>query len=153
MDFWQLISPRKHHFSSWNMPDAGEKMNTQERNWNNGVGSFICVCVCAKSFQSCLTLCNSMDRGLSGPSVHGILQPRTLEWVAMPFSSGSSWPRDQTQVSCIAGRFFTVWTTRDILSHPAYVQPLNLARFIFVEEGGNQNTTEHDSWLWRSAVS
>ena len=103
--------------------------------------------------QSCLTLCNPMDCSLSGPSVHGILQPRTLEWVAMPFSSGSSWPRDQTQVSCIADRFFTVWATRDILSHPAYVQPLNLARFIFVEEGGNQNTTEYDSWLWRSAVS
>ena len=40
-------------------------------------------------------------------SVHGILQARTLEWVAMPFSRGSSWPRDQTWVSCVAGRFFT----------------------------------------------
>ena len=48
-----------------------------------------------------------------GSSVHGILQARTLEWVAIPFSRGSSRPRDQTQVSCIAGRFFTIWATRD----------------------------------------
>ena len=43
-----------------------------------------------------------------GPSVRGILQARMLEWVAMPFSRGSSRPRDQTLVSCIAGRFFTL---------------------------------------------
>ena len=42
-----------------------------------------------------------------GSSVHEILQERTLEWVAIPFSTGSSWPRDQTQVSRIAGKFFT----------------------------------------------
>ena len=48
-------------------------------------------------------------------SVHGILQARILEWVAFPFSRGSSWPKDQTQVSCIAGRFFTVWATRESL--------------------------------------
>ena len=45
--------------------------------------------------------------------VHGILQARILEWVAFPFSRGSSQPRDQTQVSCIVGRFFTVWATRE----------------------------------------
>ena len=45
-------------------------------------------------------------------SVHGILQARIPELVAIPFSRGSSWPRDQTQVSCIAGRFFIIWTTR-----------------------------------------
>ena len=46
-------------------------------------------------------------------SVHGILQARILEWVAMPSSRGSSHPRDQTQVSCIAGGFFTVRATRE----------------------------------------
>ena len=46
-------------------------------------------------------------------TVHGILQVRTLEWVAFPFSRGSSQPRDQTQVSRIAGRFFTSWATRE----------------------------------------
>ena len=51
--------------------------------------------------------------GLPVPSVHGILQARILEWVAIPFSRGSSWPRDWTQVSCIAGGFFTVWATRE----------------------------------------
>ena len=51
-----------------------------------------------------------MDYSWPGFSVHGILQTRTLEWAAIPFSRGSSWPRDQTQVSCTAGRFFTSWT-------------------------------------------
>ena len=46
-------------------------------------------------------------------TVHGILQTRTLEWVAFPFSRGSSQTRDQTQVSCIAARFFTSWGTRE----------------------------------------
>ena len=47
------------------------------------------------------------------PLSTGILQARILEWVAMPSSKGSSWPRDQTQVSCIAGRFFTIQATRE----------------------------------------
>ena len=53
--------------------------------------------------------CNHMDCRLPGSSVRGIFQARVLEWVAISFSRGSSWPRDQTQVSCIAGRFFTIW--------------------------------------------
>ena len=56
--------------------------------------------------QSCPTLCDPMDCSLPGSSVHGILQARILEWVAISFSRGSSQPRDQTRVSCIAGRFF-----------------------------------------------
>ena len=63
--------------------------------------------------QSCLTLCDSLDCSPPGSSVHGILQARMLEWVAIPFSRRSSWPRDQTQVSHIAGRFFTIWATRE----------------------------------------
>ena len=47
-----------------------------------------------------------------GSSVHGILQARILEWVAIPFCKGSSWPGDQIQVSCITGRFFTIWAPR-----------------------------------------
>ena len=46
-------------------------------------------------------------------TAHGILQARILEWVAFAFSRGSSQPRDQTQVSCIAGRLFTSWATRE----------------------------------------
>ena len=50
----------------------------------------------AKSLQSCLTFCNPMDCGPPGSSVHGILQARVLEWVAVPSSRGSSPPRDRT---------------------------------------------------------
>ena len=60
--------------------------------------------------QSGLTLCNPLDCSLPGSSVHGILQVRTLEWVVIYSSRGSSRPRDQSHiscVSCIAGRFFT----------------------------------------------
>ena len=53
----------------------------------------------AKSLQSCPILCVPMHHSLPGSSVHGILQARILEWVSMPFSRGSSQPRDQTQVS------------------------------------------------------
>ena len=66
-----------------------------------------------KVTQLCPTLCNPMDCSPPGSSVHGILQAKTLEWVAIPFSRGSSWPRDWTQVSCIAGRFFISWATRE----------------------------------------
>ena len=45
--------------------------------------------------------------------VYGIFQARLLEWLTIPFSRESSWPRDRTQVSCITGRFFTIWTTRE----------------------------------------
>ena len=61
-----------------------------------------------KVAQSCLTLCHPRDS-----TVHGIHQARILEWVAYLFSSGSSWPRNWTRVSCIAGRFFTSWARRE----------------------------------------
>ena len=51
-----------------------------------------------KVAQSCLTLCDPMNCSLPGSSVHGILQARIVEWVAMPFSRGFSWPRDQTSL-------------------------------------------------------
>ena len=71
---------------------------------------------CAESLgtQSRLTLCNPMDwNPHQAPPSMGILQARILEWVATPSSRGSSQPRDQTQVSCMAGRFFTVRVTRE----------------------------------------
>ena len=58
--------------------------------------------------QSCPALCDPMDCSPRGSAVHGILQPRILEWVAVLFSRGSSQPRDRTQVSCIAHRFFSI---------------------------------------------
>ena len=72
------------------------------------------VCVVLRSVaQSCLTLCNPMDCSLPGSSVCGISQARVLEWAAIPLSRGSSWPRDRTRLSSIAGRLLTIWTTRD----------------------------------------
>ena len=58
-------------------------------------------CMYAKSLQSCLTLCDPMDCSPSGSSVHGILQARILEWVAIPFSGESSQPRDWAHISCL----------------------------------------------------
>ena len=75
-----------------------------------------------KVVQSCLTLCDPMNY-----IVHRVLQARILEWVAFPFSSRSSQPRDRTQVSCIAGRFFTIWATREAFQ-PDY-NPLPSAWF------------------------
>ena len=67
--------------------------------------------------QSCPTLCDPMDCSPPGSSLHEIFQARILKWVAISFSRGSSQPRDQTWVSCTAGRFFTDWATReDIVS-------------------------------------
>ena len=63
--------------------------------------------------QLCLILHDPLDYRPPGSSVHGILQARTLEWVAMPFSRGSSQLRDGICVSCVAGRFFTIWATRE----------------------------------------
>ena len=60
------------------------------------------ACIHAKSLQSYPTLCDPVDSSPPGSSVHGILQERILEWVAMPSSRGSSRPRDQTCVSYIS---------------------------------------------------
>ena len=61
--------------------------------------------------ESCSVMSDSLWQ--QDYTVHGILQARILEWVAFPFSGGSSQLRDGTQVSCIAGRFFTCWATRE----------------------------------------
>ena len=74
--------------------------------WLHFSNNLMCLVI-----QSCPTLCIPMDCNLPGSSVHGILQARILEWVAMPFSR-SSWPRDRNWVSCIAGGFFTNGATR-----------------------------------------
>ena len=67
----------------------------------------------AKLLQSCPTLCDPIDGSPPGSPIPGILQARTLEWAAFPFSRESSQPRDRIQVSCIAGGFFTSWATRE----------------------------------------
>ena len=82
---------RKHQF-----------FGTQPSLWSNS-HIYTCVqCMCAKSFQLCLTLCDTMGCSLPGSFIHGILQGRILEWVVMPFSGGSSQPTDWTHVSCVS---------------------------------------------------
>ena len=78
--------------------------------------------LCMLSHFRLVRLCaDPMDCSLPGSFVHGILQARILEWAAKPFSTGSSQPRDQTQVSCIAGRFFIAWATREAPRRPLVI--------------------------------
>ena len=94
-------------FSSWHLDTSGAIRGSSFciTPWHQ-LGAFFGV-------QLCPTLCNLMDCSPPGSSVHGILQTRILEWVAMPSSRGASWPRNRIWVSCIAGRIFTIWATRD----------------------------------------
>ena len=85
---------------------------------NTGVGChFLLQCMKVKSesevAQSCPTLHDPLDYSLPGSPVHGIFKARVLEWVAISFSRVSSLPRDQTQVSYIADRCFTLWAIRE----------------------------------------
>ena len=82
----------------------------------------MCVCTCSGVTHLLFpTLCDSVDCSPPGFSVHGILQARILEWVAIPSCRGSSWPRHQTRVSRIASRLLTDWASREAMLSP--VQP------------------------------
>ena len=81
--------------------------------------------------QSCPTLCDTMDCSPPGSSVHRILQARILEWAAIPFSMESAWPRNWILVSWIAGRFFTIWATREILSEAWVISFIYLLTYFF----------------------
>ena len=94
--------------------------------------------------QSYLTLCDPMDCSPLDSFVHGILQARILERVAISFSRVSSWPRNWTEVSCIAGKFFTIWATWGALSEPPG-KPSNLIHPYYksIERGELL-----DKWYW-----
>ena len=93
-----------------------------------------------KVIQLCPTLFVPMDF-----TVHGILQARILGWVAYPFSRGSSQPRNQTVVSCIEGRFFNSWATRE-----ARTEPWSIAKCLIQKSQGQKN---HDrNGIWNSLV-
>ena len=103
------------HFLHFSVPTLSSTFNTRgERKWGSCWNSdkkneVLKIYVCMRA-KSCLSLCDPMDCSLPGSFVHGILQARILEWVAMPSSRGSSWPRGWTCISwgsCIAGGFFT----------------------------------------------
>ena len=99
----------------WILENKVQEANT----WRlqDGVGMPWALLVKVLGTQSCPTLWDPMDCSPPGFSVHGILQARILEWVAIPFSRGSSWPRDWTRVSQIAGRFFPVYLTTKCKRH------------------------------------
>ena len=93
----------------------------------------VCVCVCVLSHFSHIQLFATLwTVTCQAPLSMGILQTRTLEWIAMPFSRGSSQPRDRTQVSCIVGRFFTIWVSQEAyLSFPgSLLKPKILSIFL-----------------------
>ena len=89
-------------------------------------------CVCLLSHSVMPDSCDPIDCSLPGSSVHGILQVRILGWVAISFFRGSSWPRNWTQVSCIAVRLFTDWTMRDL--SPWGINSLRVFVFVFSRE-------------------
>ena len=76
---------------------------------------FVKIVTDSEVVQSCPTLCDPMDCSLPRSSIHGIFQARVLEWVAISFSRGSSWPRDQTQVSHIVDRQLWLYHCRQTL--------------------------------------
>ena len=101
-------------------PPLGHSDSLQWQEFKKGRSSFLLVEETSVHIflkmlvaRLCLTLGDPMDCSLPGSSVHGILQARILEWVAIPFSRVPSWPRDQSPISCTAGRFFTVWAKRE----------------------------------------
>ena len=111
----------------------------------------MCVYVCALVAQSCPTLCEHMDyrppdSSIHGIDIHGILQASILEWDAISFSRGSSRTRDRTQVSCVAGGFFTNWATFWNLYYHFYLSSnFRLAQAVYSQFSGLNLLI---LWLW-----
>ena len=109
--------PQMSLSSSWNLFTYFNKVlhhyhfsyssRTDHQLLTSGISQKLCCLL-----LSCVWFHDPVDCSPPGSSVHGISQARILEWIATSFSMGSSWPTDQTRVSRIAGRFFTVWDTR-----------------------------------------
>ena len=78
-----------------------QKIDVKQQTW------YYTTAAAAQSLQLCPSICDPWTVAHQAPLPMGILQARILEWVVISFSRGSSWPRDQTCVSCTAGRFFT----------------------------------------------
>ena len=115
--------PLLHTYSTSSIPEIqiklhclrGAILHCSNPLWSNFVLS---LQPCVLLAQSCQTLCNPKDCSPPGSSVHGLLQAGILVWDAIPFFRGSSQLRDGNQVSCIAGRFFTIRATGKVPLFP-----------------------------------
>ena len=113
---------------------------TQLRNFHSLISKYFmvlyhlaAVAAAAKSLQPGLTLCDPTDGNLPGSSGQGILQARILECVAVPFPRESSQPRDGTEVSHIAGEFFTIWNTREAcLKYIIYITQHSVLQILLI---------------------
>ena len=105
------------------------------------------VCVWCSVVQSCLTLCDPMNRSLPDSFVHGIFQANILEWVAMPSSSRSSWPRDAIPVSCTGRQSLYHWTKREAWCEEDHT--VKETPFFQGEKGWNSRWCFQE---WRSSV-
>ena len=105
---WVAIS------SAGNLPDPGSNPHLLHLLHCRQILYCSATAAAAKWLQSCLILCDPIDSSPPGSPVPGILQARTLEWAAIAFSRGSYQPRNQTGLSCIAGRCFTSWDFREL---------------------------------------
>ena len=117
VDHWwliQLLTPLSSldvRGWDWNFQPSNHMVGSSGDQWP----SLLDLKCKVKVTQSCPTLWAPVDCSPQGSSLHGFLQARILDCVAISFSRESSWLRDWTQVSCIADRFFTIWATREDL--------------------------------------
>ena len=106
--------------------------------------NLLSLCSHAKSLQSCITLCNSVDCSSPGSSVHEILQTRILEWVAVPSSRGSSRPRDWTRISCLLH-----WQAGSLpLAPPGKLWNASIRKFLFLIWGCIDHRKDGESICW-----
>ena len=114
-----------------------------------GVGQLCGLSLCVCQSFSCVQLLQPRGLYPTRLPVHGILQARILEWVAVFFSRGSSRPRNRTQVSCIAGKLFTIWATRDCLFLLVFWphQPTVTCPFSILSSVSSDNTESHTDSL------
>ena len=110
---WSTIHPL-HCWVLWISTNTYNRITTTASKIQNSSINLLKALV----VQLCLILCDAMDCNLPGSSVRGNFQTRILEWIAISFSRGSFWPKAWTWVSCIAGRLFTVWATREAHHYP-----------------------------------
>ena len=106
---------REEHSLPGSWPQPVMKPQEQQHNHSSEAKKIVLVCVCVRNHFSCVRLCDPMDWGPPGSSVHGTLQARILEWLAISSSRGYSRPRDQTRISYVS------CTGRQVLYHECHL--------------------------------